>query len=425
MKNGTRIFLICLIVILLLGYVVGFAYCTYNKYAYAEYKDLTATDVVSFNQYLQITTVANGIEKINDYGFYNNTFSSGYFAANIQPISFIAGHKYYLKGNNNYRLYFSGGATQIFDSIMDNQTTRTSSQIFTNTYITGTFYFAVIDLTQMFGNNTPNLEQCKELFISDYYAYNTGAMMFYGVNGYAFQQEIDFKINTGNLAGYPQNVTQTTVSYDENSKLILSAVQQPNYAGYYLINLKTNVPIGSIVTLNFNSYVNNSGSAWILATNNNEDLITDIPRSSAYNQPFTYSFRATEDFSSLYLLVDYYDTGTVLTIEDWNINIRFPDDYAVQYQLQYDLGYQDAQEYYTTGYGRQTIWSEGFTAGKAKGLQEANGSFEAMDYVKAAFVTIGEILMIEVFPNFTLGAFFLLPIITSAILFIMKISKGG
>ena len=206
----------------------------------------------------------------------------------------------------------------------------------------------------------------------------------------------------------------------------MTGTQSNNYSAYFLINLKTIIPKGSVITLNLNSYTKQSGSniSFVYA-DDTEAYINSIPSSASFDNPFTYSFVNKQEFSAFYLICESYTTGTIMTIKDANINVQFSDDYELNLQAQYDLGYSEATTYYTQGHGRQEIWEKGFNEGKAKGLQEAEGTFQAMDYVKSAFVSIGEILNIEVFPNFTLGAFFLLPLITGAIFFIIKISKGG
>lgn len=429
MKKGTRIFLISLIVILMLAIIAAFTYCTINKYAHAEYADITQDTIVNFNQYIQ-------------NNFTHNYIMSADTSTNISSLSANEGDIFYLK------LYYtiSSGAFIINLRYNDNSTetiagshlTNGQDKIFTLPKKLDSIYYysnsannridsiMFINLTQMFGSNTPNLEECEKLFNVPYYNYNEGTPMFFGLNQNDLLQHIEYRLNTGTITGYSQNITNTQVSFNNQGQLFLSGVASENYSGYFLINLKTTIPIGSVVTLNFNSYIKQSGiSVALCYANLEEKYITDIPTSTNANSPFTYSFVTWEETSAFYLICSNYSTGTILTINDATISVQASNDYQFNLQAQYDLGYNDATTYYTQGYGRQEIWTKGFNEGKAKGLQEANGTFTAMDYVKSAFVTLGDIMNIEVFPNFTLGAFFLLPLITGAIFFIIKISKGG
>lgn len=425
MKKGTKIFLISLIVILMLAIIAAFTYCTINKYAYAEYADITNDTILNFNQLvsLPVSNIASNV-------------SSSYYTT-IASFQYVANHKVFIKSNfdsnESGNLLALGNGTGAYEYIKGEYIFEYSGNLNFNSIIyksglpAGTYYINFIDLTQMFNSNDiPSLEECKKLFNAPYYNYNKGTPMFFGLNENDMMQHIEYRLNTGIVSGYSQNVTNTQVSFNNQGQLFLSGTASENYAGYFLINLKTTIPIGSIVTLNFNSYLKPSGSSISLCyANLEEKFIIDIPASSNDNSPFTYSFVTWEETSAFYLICNNYSSGTIMTINDATISVQASSDYTFNLQAQYDLGYNDATAYYTQGYGRQEIWQKGFNEGKAKGLQEANGTFTAMDYVKSAFVTLGDIMNIEVFPNFTLGAFFLLPLITGAIFFIIKISKGG
>lgn len=430
MKKGTRIFLISLIVILMLAIIAVFTYCTINKYAHAEYADITSDTIVNFNQLAR------------NYYKSNIEISSGNNLLVTKDYSLLADHIFYIKYNfyipnnraieydivntsNDYINVYTASGTNTHDFIFENDSLNCKLTIYTNSSDSRN-NIIIIDLTQMFNSNIPNLEQCQNLFNAPYYNYNEGTPMFFGLNENDMMQHLEFRLNSGTITGYPQNVTNTQVSYDSSGVLTLTGVHSDNYAGYFLINMKSSIPVGSIVTINFNSYRKASGiSVGLCYANTEERYITSIPTSTADNTPFSFSFVTYEETSGFYLICDNYSSGTIMTIKDATISIQLSSDYQFNLQAQYDLGYNDATTYYTQGYGRQEIWQKGFNEGKAKGLQEANGTFTAMDYVKSAFVTLGDIMNIEVFPNFTLGAFFLLPLITGAIFFIIKISKGG
>lgn len=433
MKKGTRIFLISLIVILMLAIIAAFTYCTINKYAYADYADITSDTIVNFNQLVSLQNSYNSNITISNNTILINNTLNDLSRVDINSFQFINGNKYYIKLNNVLDKWTSlaanGSAIYYFKNTTyytcDNNNTinriyfdsgETSKQVIINIY----------NLSLMYGvGNEPTEEQCEDIFTS-FYAYNKGTPMFFGLNQNDMLQHLEYRINTGILSGFPQYFTNTQVVYDNNGTLILTGVHQEAYPGYFLINLKSTIPIGSIVTINFNSYTLVAGAnVGICYANEEERYINTIPQNTNYNSPFSYTFITWEETSGFYLICDAYSTGTIMTIKDATISVQLSSDYQFSLQAQYDLGYNDATTYYTQGYGRTEIWTKGFNEGKAKGLQEANGTFTAMDYVKSAFVTLGDIMNIEVFPNFTIGAFFLLPLITGAIFFIIKISKGG
>lgn len=437
MKKGTRIFLISLIVILMLAIIAAFTYCTINKYAHAEYTDISNDTIVNFNQLFSFNE--SGYISTSRASVKNNILSvtTAFNASSqiaVNNLVFEANHKYYIyvlgTSLNGQRLAFANGGTIIInyynEMIYEAASNSTCNYLWGYSGLSvGAYYVNVIDLTLMYGSNEPDLETCKQIFKTSYY-YNKGTPMYFGLNQNDLLQHLEYRINSGILTGYNQNITNTQVSYNNQGELYLTGTYSENYSGYFLLNLKSTIPIGSIVTINFNSYLKSSGSSISLCyANTEEKFITNIPTSTNDSSPFSYTFITWEEVSAFYLICDNYSTGTIMTIKDATISVQLSSDYQFNLQAQYDLGYNDATTYYTQGYGRQEIWQKGFNEGKAKGLQEANGTFTAMDYVKSAFVTLGDIMNIEVFPNFTLGAFFLLPLITGAIFFIIKISKGG
>lgn len=405
----------------MLTIIASFTYCTIKKYAYADYEDLTSDTLVSFNQYVK-----------NQYTHDYNKSSGDFYAMETSGMNLAVGDLIYVhlikEQENDVLMAFNNGTLHFPDKTNDVLIRATAVNLNTlRFYLPSTTYVYslwFINLTQMFGNNEPTLEQCKQIFAADYYSYTTGTAMYKGIGDFQYKQDLSINLNTGTLTGYPQNVTNTQVFYNAYNQLELTATYSENYAAYYLINFKTSVPVNSIITLNFESYTLTS-NATICYVNENETYITNIPQSTQLNKPFTFQFVNSEEISSLYLIIDSYSTGTIMNISKANIELRFSTDTAIDLQRQYDLGYLDAVEYYTNGYGRTEIWTEGYILGRAQGLEDANGSFEAMDYVKQAFILIGDIFTIEVFPNFPLGAFFLLPLITGAVFFVIKIAKGG
>ena len=98
MKNGTRIFLICIIIVLLLSYVVGFVYCTVNKYASAE--EISDSTILNFNQLFDY----NSVDGNANFSRINNNFkvlTSSDFEIDLGiTADFVTGHKYFVYVNS-------------------------------------------------------------------------------------------------------------------------------------------------------------------------------------------------------------------------------------------------------------------------------------------------------------------------------------
>ena len=427
MKNGTRIFLITLIVLLLLGYVVAFAYCTYNKYAAAE--EIKEETVLNFNQ-----VIAN--DRIN--------FTCDRQWTMVSNIVTIAGHKYYTKcdfiADSETRLCINGvGYTALYSNSnthVDNIYTATIEaqwwiySVNSNTQIKN---LNIIDLTYMFGvDNEPNIERCRELFAVDYYDFTSfSPITLNGFDSYNralndIFENYKYMLDRNALSTQTQATDlmgtlsgTTNFGYNDENWYILGAMYCPLFtkisaASEFNIEIQLYAPSGrNDRYLCFGTYIDNELNEIYKTTHNGDGTTLNI------------NFTTPIDVQTLYV---YQRNGTTNEIEEMNyivgiFNIRVEQlDIAGAVMSSYSSGYNTARDYYSEG-GQG--FADIFARGKASGLIEANGTFTAMDYVKTAFITLGEILMIEVFPNFTLGAFFLLPLLTSTIFFIVKLTRGG
>lgn len=454
MNKKKRIILICILSILVVVLLTAFVFATINfasgKKAHAEYSDINQYSIVNFNQ------IANWYARSNEYYNYSNV-GNGYYNIELTNSSITwariflyssaniinSSHKYYIDYESNW-----GVRCQIWNGSSGNdgaQYLNSNDSIIVTGYNAYQFnivdYFSsyptgsinvkinMIDLSQMFGiGNEPNLAQAKELFTAEYYPYTTNQAMFFGLNQNDMFQNLVYEFNTGVISGYPQNITQSNVSYNSDGGLIFTAKHSDSYVPYWLINFKTKIPVGSIITINLDDYLTYSGVGFAICyADENEDYILSIPTNSSTHNAFHYSFVVSKEISSLYLIEQGSSTwsqGTILTINSGNINIQFSDDYQFNLQAQYDLGYSDAETYYTDGFGRQTIWGEGFDAGYTRGVSEGSLS-DGWTFLSTMFTGIGTIFGLEIFPNITVGTFVMIPLLICLIFFIVKLSRGG
>lgn len=143
-------------------------------------------------------------------------------------------------------------------------------------------YYNLIDLSLMFGlGSEPSLEQCQNLFVADYYNYNTGTAMSFGsVN--AYQQALSDITNSYsfNLSVSALGLNSFAYNY-KNVTSIFNFNQQYNFWYYqntFGTPLFTTLSSGTRLDIEFNMYAANSGyqehlhlAVWYL--NNQSDLV--------------------------------------------------------------------------------------------------------------------------------------------------------
>ena len=291
----------------------------------------------------------------------------------------------------------------------------------------------MIDLSLMYGDNEiPTLQECLNIFGADCYPYTTGKpITLNGIDSYNqalndIFSNYKYMLDRNALSTQTQATDlmgilsgTTNFGYNDENWYILGAMYCPLFtkisaASEFNIEIQLYAPNGRENRyLCFGTYIDNELNEIYKTTHNGDGTTLNI------------NFTTPIDVQTLYV---YERNGTTGDIQEMNyivgiFNIRVEQlDIAGAVMSSYSSGFNTARDYYSEG-GQG--FADIFARGKAAGLIEANGSFTAMDYVKTAFITIGEILMIEVFPNFTLGAFFLLPLLTSTIFFIIKLTRGG
>lgn len=420
MKNGTRIFLIVIIILLMLAIAGSYAYCMVQKYADAEYADIVGTsDIVNFNQLLQVPT-------------FEATTTGAVTQIVGNSVQLIVNHTYYFKTNAQYR-QFSNNIDFAFSPVgvftYTNTTTNNTYLLYATTISGQKYTFMLIDLTQMFGSgNEPNLNEAAQYFTADYYKYNSGTPMAYnGVDNY-YQAINDvfanytYQIDRSalNTSTYPYNILSedSEFYYNNVNWILFGAAAMP---------LFTTLSSGTNMTIDFYFYTPNASAIDVcVASLNSDNTLTELSTVRySFGNDGTLNFVLPFDVSTIVIYArdisthQYYDLNTLVQ----KLNIKASQlDVAGMILSAYDSGYQYVMRLYEVG---GPSWHSIYDAGYFKGQEDGSAVLTAMDYVKAAFVKLGEILMIEVFPNITLGAFFLFPIITSLIFFVFKLVKGG
>lgn len=444
MKNSTRIFLIIIIIVLMLAVAGSYCYCMVQTYAEG-LEDITSDTLVNFNQILNIS-LTNGTYGNVQVKNENKTISLNgtcNFSTNISfsPISLTQGHKYYLFYNGTSNVYIN-----VSNALWTNEKGIFTSSITVDDYIymyifkdstyNTTFNIYIIDLTLMFGGtvaDTITLEQCENYFTSSYYNYNTGTVIPFSA---------DY------MAGYTNGVNDTleAFKYVLNSATIQTSMQPVDFGNYYgeitaytdYVNISSvsgKLPTGYLPFITpipqgahfkINGRVSHNESHGNLNVNicylQDEQLkiLATKSVSGGYANNYSYEFDSPANLNGLYFVLND-DSGTTLSIFNATCEVLNIDYSAVLYSTAANAKAEVEKNYLPGNLGYNTIYQIGYTNGVSAG----NAALTSMDYIKSAFITIGEILTIEVFPNVPLGTFFLLPLMVSLIFFVVKLSKGG
>ena len=221
MKQNTRITLIAILTILVLLVIGGTIYAYVQKYAYAESDTNTYVNFNQLAQYTPTTLSLSGLSiSVSNYSFTipNGTSSTSNGADTLAQINLIGNHKYYIVGAF-FQIYENGSFKNNLNAPNDVSTWETA-QIYTapnsnyslycqcfiyknTTFVEHEYFIKIIDLTQMFGSNEPDLDTCNNYFKSQYYNYTTGT-----------------PINLNNLTYYSQGVYDSlqaqNVQYNNN-----------------------------------------------------------------------------------------------------------------------------------------------------------------------------------------------------------------
>lgn len=453
MKRTTRIILIIICTLLIILSAVGVIWAFVNKFgnkAYADYLDVVNDQnaIINFNQQLDIRTIDSNYYGVqvttNNKGFDFSGRATAEGFLSLYNMSTISGHVYYFYSTlpeslyNSMYLYHHNGTSYDFRinaspqiiTLNGNYSTL-DCNIHSGYTFNGTYYFNLIDLTQMFGSgNEPNINQCKDLFKCDYYNYTTGTAI--SINGFdqynngamSVRESMTINTTSANIADNLDNEVINS-SYGSTSKTLIQGYMVWNTEGNYanctaLFNLQTNFNEGDYFEFEFYtitgadtlSLPNQSFTMdlQIIAVDSSGNIVplTTIKAQNNATTPTKATFYLPFDTDKLYITTPH---RYIVGYNNFNINITTTNLTALSL-----YSYQD---------GYRSGRSNGYTAGYNKGLSETNATLGTMEYIGAAFSGIGEVLQIELLPGVPFSLFILLPLMFGLIAFVVKLSKGG
>ena len=472
MNKGLRITLICIISLLILLVIGGTIFGYVQKYAYADYNsDILGNSeaIVNFNQLFNYNSVVSN----ENYNRVNNKFkvlSSNNFEIDLGiSADFVTGNKYFIYVNSTgsylgVEIYRSGVtsvsfyATSIYNSTVTNNLKFYLRSLNNNLNATVSIY--CIDLTSMFGiGNEPNIQQCNELFVAEYYPYNTGTPMYNdtlqaytnGVNAYLSTTELT--MNTGDFIGscYAVNLNNEYIGYgnytDETTSLNWSVLTKNNNSVtlssvptsvnseamsticlpfYATLKAGTQITITGYIYDGAYNQVHNVGVGYWVANN-----MVEIGNMTGYSgSPVRYkenilTYTLPVDIDRIYIYCGL--DGQTINLQNFSVAYYLTDIEALK-SASSKYGYEQAKSYYETYYGVDGDgYKEIYNIGKQYGLQhnDNNAWGSAWDFIQSAFTGIGSIFTIELLPNVPLSVFVLVPLMVGLIFFIIKVVKGG
>lgn len=481
-RKSIYIWAICLLV-LSFSIIACTNFISNTKIVNADYENNILNNpnaVLNFNQLWDPTTLRSNYSNIlftNTNGLIgvsgtnNNSWDNTSLPISDTTINLIANHKYYMCYNfvgsvpNNILLGLITGSDVIFDISQDldgiytspsNQSVKVRFGVYHQTSYNTQFYVYLIDLTNMFGSNenVPDLEQCQQLFLSEYYNYTTGnAITLSDLSGYA-------KGVADTLGSFSYDTLNYSAFYSCYIVDELSASFPEKYVQRYIDNTVLSVPFlkargvlgvpfnniakaGSIIKFMYiDPSMGGSGNyLWCgIYYNNNfvpimridsDNVPTDENGYITFTTPFDTStllfcessqsdnfIMATSAFWIGDLKVENAQIGSIENIIQAYINGQIAQD-SEYWSIYYNDYYR---EYYgPNGEGYLTIYNKGLLDASSN-----NSVFQdSWGFVGSAFKAVGDMLTLEIFPNVPLGIFVAFPLLLGLIFFIVKIAKGG
>ena len=441
MKNTTRYILITIIIILMLLIAGSYTYCMVKTYAEEPEQN---EPIYNFNQIVNLNAQASSpnVVYFNNGTAYLTGSDSQWYQFNSYSIT--SGHKYfcYQKHDLNYTIEcrFDGSNISYYNTTILTANTTGDYTFYAKgrdglTYNGVALNAYIIDLTQMFGSeiaDTLTVDYCRYYFPLDYYPYNTGSpITFSGIEQYNnalndifsnYTYSLNMSALTTTTRPYDfESITGSDFGYNNTNWYILGAVAIP---------LFTTLNAGANFNITYNFYAPNIPYNYYkicIGKLNDDGSVTELASKTYYDT-------GTEDTITLTLPID---VSTIILYARYNSNSALTDVNFIVYKLDLSATQLDVASAILSSFNSganyvYSLYEKGsanyetiYMTGYYKGQSDGNAALTAMDYVKAAFVNIGDILTIEVFPNFPLGAFFLLPIMTSLIFFVIKMAKGG
>ena len=432
----------------------------------AEETETTQNQIVNFNQ------LSNWYSLSNEY--YNFTsYNTNYYSVTLTNQNIFWALIRINAENNpiniNHKVYIKFISLENYGATIKNVTTNADYNIDVNTSIIltgGTDYrfsinyfnsnqsgtahvnIMLIDLTLMYGENTPTLEECEQIFKSEYYNYTTGTT----INVNSLTEYANGYINGYNDAWENKNVEIQQASIGINAFTFDNGIVYKGEKHYdstwnvYYFNGVLGIPLlntisaGTTLTFDFTFLVPDwSGESlsykqdYYMAvgyvdSDNNLITIQKINYDNIEGNYVTYKgsvvypvetntiyIWVTTDFDlTNTLTTQYYAFGS--TIEYITDNVSG----AIQSALL--RGYENGISEYLPGTEKYNeIYNLGYYNGSSGG-QIFNDSW---DFIKLSFNGIGEILGLQLIPGLPIGLFVALPLLVGLLFFIVKIAKGS
>ncbi len=415
--------------------ILSFVMFIPHQSVYADYNELNENTLVNFNQYIQDTYI-----NYSTNSYYSNSLPIGIYYGKINSnvntsILFVfSGGGYYRQniviGNNTFKINISN---QVQAIQFDNEITYTN--------------FNMINLTQMFGqDNIPSLEQCKDYFTAQYYAYNTGIEIPYSksyLQGYkdgaqSVYENLTITLNTYTIGANSQTYANNTI---ERGELYFDQ-QYSSYAfnGVIAINLLGHVERGTNINIDFELFIpsleGEPSNLWekyplyfaYVDSNNNLVNITGIKANyiGSLKNAYKGDFAIPISTSTIYCYLQYNNVGGNLAPLNAIANksdITFKGiDIAQIVNNAYNKGASDTNAKYSVG---GVLYQSIYDLGKSEGIAQGNTFVSGLDVIATTFTKVFSIFNVEILPGIPLSIFILLPLLFGLIMFIVKISKGG
>lgn len=424
-----------------------------NENVYAEENETQQRQIVNFNQYIENSYVNYSSVVV---GFNSNQITFGYVLA--------PNHIFYVKynvrvsgnnavefgfrpnGENNSRTDTLNANNSRVDYVITN--VNKYSCIFAYTNGTDTRINCMcVDLTQMFGDNIPTLEECRNIFISEYYYYNTGSEIYLdslesysrgytaGFNSAWESQNVSYKQFVIGAQSFAFNNQQ----YTEESTKSYDAV-----AGAYSFGGILGIPLGftSIGGTNYEIDFTLLCTDWAgeslsfkqeyslyfyyIDSDNNLIQIGKIPYYEISGNYGTYkgSFVCPVDTDTIYLeftTKPLDNTPTIATAFASNITFR-SQNIESAINSAFNSGAESVKESYLPG---GDLYNSIYNLGYSNGIASNKPFTDSWDFIGQSFHGIGEILAMELIPGLPLGLFVALPLLVGLLFFIVKIAKGS
>ena len=413
--------------------VLAFVLLYPTTQAFADFDDLSENTMVNFNQYIQ-----NDYINYSTSSYFANTLPTGTYYMKINSnvntrILFVyTGGEYYQKaittGQNSFIITFSN---QINALQFDNAITYQN--------------FNAINLTQMFGENIPTLDQANDYFTASYYPYNTGTQMPFSksyLQGYQEGAQSVYDSMTITFNSYTIGANSQTYANNTIERGTLAFDQQYSayaFSGVIAINLLGEVQRGTNMDIDFELYIpdlqGESTSyaesfllyfAYVDSNNNLIDMTGIIPHYlGAWTNKYQGNFALPITTSTIYCYLDYNtigdNFGPTQAIASKSDITFIGLDVAQLVNNAYNKGASDTTAKYSYG---GVLYQSIYDLGKAEGIAEGNSYATGLDVIATTFTQVFSIFNIEILPGIPLTIFILLPLLFGLIMFIVKLTKG-